>query len=112
MTLSEPLKILLGIAVLLIMGLSYLARRRPDVRWLQACNFQAHLTEEQRARLRRTQNRTAGAELILLGMIIPMGYLGLKVMFFSAVQRMELVLVGLLGATCIVLGFVALLRNR
>ncbi len=57
------------------MVLSLCARKRPDVRWLQPFDLGARLTPEQRARLRRNQNRTAGAEIILLGAIVAMGYL-------------------------------------
>lgn len=108
----ETLELLLGIVAVLIMALSFFARKRPDVRWLQPFNFGARLTPEQRARLRRNQNRTAGAELILLGVIVAMGYLGLKTMFVSEVQAAELVLVGVLSTTCIVLGIVALARSK
>lgn len=112
MALTESQKILIGIPVLVIMGLSFLARKRPATRWLQAFNFQAHLTEGQRGRLRRTQNATAGAQLILLGIIIPIGYLGLEAMFLSSVETSELVVVGLLSVACVSAGIAALARNR
>lgn len=112
MLLNETMEVVLGSAVILIMGLSFLARRHPHVRWLRAFNVHAHLTEEQRSRLRRVQNRTTGAELILIGFILPMGYLVLKVMLFSEIRTVEVVLVGLSSAACISLGVVALVRNR
>lgn len=112
MALWETLETVLVVPVLVIVALSILARKRPDVRWLQVFNLQSRLTEEQRARLRRTQNRRAGAELIMLGIVIPLGFLGLKMMlFFSSISAVELVVVGLLSATCIVGGVVALVRN-
>ena len=112
MALSETVQVVLAIPVLIIVGLSFLARKHPDVRWLQPFNLQAHLTEEQRARLRRSQNRTVGAELILLGVIILLGYLALKVMLVSTIERGELALVALLSLTCVVFGVAALVRNR
>ena len=112
MPLSETVKIAIGAPVLIITILSFVARKRPDVRWLQHFNFQAHLTEEQRARNRKRQNVLVGAELILAGVIIPVGYFALKVMLFKTIDAIELVVVGLLSLLCFGLGIAAIAAGR
>jgi hypothetical protein len=112
MLLPEPVKIAIATIAVIITALSFIARKRPDVRWLQHFNFQAHLTEEQRERNRRRQNAQVGAELILAGIILPIGYLALKVMFFNAINTMELVAVGILSLICFALGIAAITSRR
>jgi hypothetical protein len=109
--LTETLKVVLGIPLVIVMGLSLLARKHPHVRWLQAFKLPGQLSPKQRTRLRTSQNRAAGAQLILLGLILPLAYAGLKAAFFSGVQPTEIVLVGVASAACIFLGIVALMRN-
>lgn len=106
------LELVLAVPVILIMGLSFWARRRPEVRWLQAFNLRRGLTDEQRTRLRKTQNQAIGAQLLLFGIIVPLGYGALKVMLFTEVRPAELVVVGGLSLLCIVAGIAALARNR
>lgn len=112
MVLSESVKAVLAAVVLLLLALGYTARRYPHITWLRAFDLQRHLTEEQRARLRRTQNVTTGAEIILLGVAIPLGYFALKAMFLSNPEPTELVIVGVLSGLCVLLGTLAIVRNR
>jgi len=112
MVLPESLKIALGATVLVILGLGYAARRYPDVAWLQPFDLQRHVDPVRRAQLRRRANVYAGAQLILLGIVIPLGYLALKVILFSSMDRTGMTVA--LGASllCIVLGITAIVRNR
>lgn len=110
---TERFQIVVGGIVAVVYGLSALSRRFPHVAWLQ--HFQlphGRLTEEQQARARRRANVYAGAQLILLGVVLPLGYLVLTVMTFSTVSTggMALVLAG--SALCIVLGIIAIVQGR
>ena len=110
--LTEELKITLGVIVIVIMGLGYAARRYPQVAWLQPFNLQRHLTHQQRERLQRSGNVTAGAQLILLGIAIPLAFFALEVMFFSKTTGLEMASVAGASILCIALGIVAIVRNR
>lgn len=112
MFLPEWLKITAGSLALIIFALGYFARRHPDDAWLQPFDLQRNLTHAQRARMRRSSQAFAGAEMILAGVIIPMGYLALKVMFFNSPEPLELVIVFALSAVFIAAGVMALVRNR
>lgn len=109
--LPDPLKVMLGLLLLVLLGLSFLARKYPHVRGLQAFALHGQLGAKQRTRLGRTQNRTAGAELMLLGVILPLAYVGFKAVFFGEIPSTAIVLVGVSSAACIVLGLVALIRK-
>ncbi|MFN2567171.1 MAG: hypothetical protein ABR499_19420 [Gemmatimonadaceae bacterium] len=101
-----------GGALVLVFGLSALARRFPDVAWLQPFrNAIPQLTGQQRAKIRRRSNIYAGVELILLGLVLPMAYAALKVMFFNAFTTKEVTLVLAGSALCIGLGITAIWRR-
>jgi len=102
--------VLLGLMVL-VFGLTRAAKANPHVRWLQPFKLGA-LTEERRRRFRRQGDRLAGMELILAAVIIPMGYVALKVMFFTAFTRGEVLLVGAVSLLCFGLGVYVLVRTR
>ena len=112
MFLPEGVTIALGVAVLVVLGLGYASRRHPHVKWMRAFDLQRNLTEAQRARIRRSVNVTAGVELILLGVVIPLGYFALTLMFFSSPEPIDLVVVGVLSGLCVVLGTLGLVRSR
>lgn len=59
-------------------------------------------------RERRRRGVYAGAELILLGIVIPMGYYALKAMFWTEPTRSELALVATLSILSIGAGIVAI----
>jgi L-asparagine transporter-like permease len=104
--------ILLGLLAAVIV-LSWLAKRMPHIAWLQ--NFRLpenRLTPAQRERLRKSQNRMAGVEFMLLGVIAPFGLIVLSLMFFSEPSTMEWVLVGAFSIVCVALGITALVKNR
>jgi hypothetical protein len=109
---SERFQIVVGSIVAVVYGLSTLSRRFPHVAWLQHFRIpRPHLTEEQQARMTRRTTVYAGAQLILLGMILPLGYLVLTVMTFGTVRAgaMTLILSG--AALCVVLGITAIVRG-
>jgi hypothetical protein len=104
--------ILLGVIVV-VFGLNRLSRAFPDIEWLQ--NFRlptVHLSEEQKARRRRRANLTAGFEMILAGLILPLLYLASKVMMFNEPTTVGLIVVGGCSLACIGLGIWILVRNR
>ena len=139
MWLPDSVKIIAGIILLVIYGLTHVARRRaraarqrhlewlatqppavraafgenhqPDIGPLRAFNL-PELPPELKERQRRRSNFYAGAEFILLGLVIPIGYGVLEVMFMSDTTLLEVVLVGLASLACIVLGIVAIVSNR
>ena len=96
-----------------IFGLSALSRRFPEVSWLQLFRYNTpHLSEEQRARMRQRANVHAGIEMILLGIVLPIGYVGISVMFFNALTTTGIVLV-LAGSVLLIgLGITAIVRSR
>ena len=97
-------------AVLFI--LSTLSRRFPHVAWLQAFRFnRPALDDATRARMRRRANVYAGAELILLGVALPLGYGALTVMTFSSFNTGATVLVAVSSALCIVFGVAGIWRS-
>jgi hypothetical protein len=103
--------ILLG---LLAVGfaLSRLARAFPGVGWLQVFRFPiVKLSEEQKARRRRSANRLAGLEIILAGIILPLFYLASTIMMFNEPKRTPLIIVTACSVVCIVLGIWIFVRN-
>lgn len=109
---SERFQIVVGSILAVLYGLSALSRRFPHVTWLQHFRLpRSRLTEEQQARMRRRANVYAGAQLILLGIILPLGYVVLTVMTFSTVRTGAFAIV-LAGSTlCVVLGIVAIVQS-
>ena len=109
---SERFQIIGGCIVVVVYGLSALSRRFPHVAWLQHFRLPwLELTEEQRARTRYRANVYVGAQLILFGLVLPLGYVVLTVMTFGTVRAgaMTLVLAG--SVLCIVLGITAIVRG-
>lgn len=108
---DEDVKILFGFVALVWVGLQYAARRFPEIEWLQALKLPELSPRQQRIAERRA-NFFAGIEFILLGLVIPMGYVALTVMMFHDFTVLPMTLVGLSSAACIGIGIYALLRNR
>ena len=81
--LPDDVKNELAVFVVIMLIIAAIATCRPDIAWLEAFRFQNRLTADQKARLRRSQNRIAGAEFILLGLIVPMVYAGMNFMFLQ-----------------------------
>lgn len=96
-----------------VLGLSALARRFPHVAWLQLFHYHLpRLSEQQRAKMRQRANFYAGVEMILMGVVLPMLYVAVTVMFFNAFTTTGIVLV-IAGSLLLVgLGVTAIWRNR
>ena len=70
------------------------------------------LPPEQKARQRRRVNMFAGVQLILLGILLPFAFYIFKMlMFFSAVSRVEQIVLFTCSGACVVLGIVAIWRS-
>jgi hypothetical protein len=103
--------VLVGVFVF-VYGFSALARRFPDVAWLQRLRYDPpRLSDAQRAKIRRRANIHAGVELILLGIVLPMGYVALTMMLFSDVTRIAMTVVFAGSALCIGLGLTAIWKS-
>jgi hypothetical protein len=108
----DKIKLVLGGIVIALFGLSELSRRFPDVAWLQFFRFERpQLSEEQRGRMRRRASVLAGAELILLGLVLPIGYVVLTVMMFNDITRKAMAIVLTGSVVCIGLGITAIVRG-
>ncbi|MGH7560427.1 MAG: hypothetical protein ACRENB_05345 [Gemmatimonadales bacterium] len=109
----RSVEMILASVAAVVLALSFAARRFPAVAWLQAFRFDPpQLREEQRARMRRRANIYAGIELILLGLVLPIGYLALTLMFFNSITTAGVVLTALGSLLCIGLGITAIAKNR
>jgi hypothetical protein len=75
--------ILLGLIVIAF-ALARLARALPHVAWLQVFRLPViQMSEEQRARRRRSANRLAGLEIIVAGLALPLLYFVSTIMLFN-----------------------------
>ncbi|SRR6266581_826558 len=109
---SDTVKaILLGvIAIAFVM--SRLARARPDVAWLQVFRLPViQMSEEQRARRRRSANRMAALEIIVAGFTLPLLYFISTVIFFSEPTMIPTIIVTACSIWCIALGIWIFARN-
>jgi hypothetical protein len=112
-TVYRTIQIVLGGLLVGLFGLSALARRFAQVSWLQVFRFERpQLNEAQRARIRQRANVHAGIELILLGIVVPIVYVALTVMFFNSVTSSAIILVAGASILLIGLGVTAIWRNR
>lgn len=104
--------VLVGVLAVLF-GLSALSRQFPHIAWLQLFRFNApRLSEEQRAKMRQRANIHAGIELILLGMVVPIGYFATTIMMFNDPTPTGIAIA--LGSALLLigLGITAIWRNR
>ena len=103
--------ILLGI-IALVFVLSQLARWLPHVAWLQLFRLPViQMSEEQKAKRRRSGNRMAGLEMVLAGVVLPLLYFGSTIMFFSTPQTIPTIIVTAGSVLCIALGIWMFVRN-
>jgi hypothetical protein len=104
--------VLVGIIVVLF-GASALARRFPDIGWLQVFRYDPpQLSEEQRALMRRRSDINSGIQLILLGIGLPLIYVASTIMFFNDFEAIPTVLVVAGSVVCIGLGVTGIRRSR
>jgi hypothetical protein len=108
----RTLQLVLAGLIAMVFGLSALSRRFPDVAWLQAFRYDPpRLSQEQRARMRRRVNIHAGIQLVLAGIVLPMLYVAVTVMFFNDFTTTASALVVTGSLLCISLGLTAIWRN-
>ena len=105
--LSETAQIAIGLLVILIFGLGLLARKHPHISWLQGFKL-SQLPEPQRARLERSQKSMAGAQFILLGIVVPLGYAALTLMMMNSFDPVVTLMVAAFSLLCIGIGVYAI----
>lgn len=111
--LPESLQVILMGGLAVLVGLLTVANAYPDVAWLRPFRvFRGQPSEAQTRRLRRRVRITAAVELIGLGVLLPVGYLVLTVMFFSQVDPATLWLTLALAAVCVGIGIWILFQGR
>ena len=104
--------ILLGLIVIAF-ALSRLARALPHVGWLRVFRLPViQMSEEERARRRRSANRMAALEIVVAGLALPLLYLVLTVMFFNEPRTMPTIIVTASSILCLALGIWIFARNR
>jgi hypothetical protein len=109
----RTVQLALGGLLAVVFGLSALSRRFPHVAWLRSFRYNTpRLSEEQQARIRHRANIHAGIELILLGIVLPLIYIGGSVMFFNSITPLETALVLVGSLVLITLGATAIWRDR
>lgn len=104
-------QVLVGlIATAFVLGL--LARKFPDVTWLQFFRLpQSHLSEKELARRRRSGDRLAAFEMIGAGFLLPLFYMLVTVMTFNEFETMPTLIVGACSVLCVVAGIWILVRT-
>jgi hypothetical protein len=103
----------LGGFFILLLGLSALSRRFPDIAWLQVFRYNApRLSDEQRAKMTQRANIYAGIELIILGIIVPLVYFAGTVMMFNEPTPTGIIISLVSALVLIGLGAAGIWRNR
>jgi hypothetical protein len=96
--------IVLGIVGSLFV-LSLVSRRLPRVRGLQPFQHAFRpLSPAQREVARRRSDMLAGVQFILLGLVLPVGYVVLKIMMFNEPTTQGFLIAGAGSLVCFVLG--------
>jgi len=109
----RELELVLVVVLGVVLGLAALARRFPKLGWLQVFRQAApRLSDAERAGMRRRANVHSGAQLILLGLVVPIGYVFLTVMFFNAFTPLAVTLVAAVSLLLVGLGVTAIWLNR
>ncbi len=104
--------ILLGLIAAVIV-LSRLGRAFPDIAWLQIFRLPAiPVTEEQKARRRRTGNQMAALEMVLIGVALPPVYFLSTVLLFSEPRTLPTIIAFACSFLCIAVGVWVFVRNR
>jgi sterol desaturase/sphingolipid hydroxylase (fatty acid hydroxylase superfamily) len=111
--LPDWLKAILVVIIPVAFSLNWLARKNPEVPWLQAFRLpDLPLTEEQKERRRRTGNQIEGLQIALVGLALPLLYIAATVMMFNDFKAVTTVIVGLCSLSCIALGIWIFWQNR
>jgi hypothetical protein len=109
--LSREVEYVIVALAVVFFGLTLAARRYPHVAWLRPFH-PPKLSARQQAIQRRRANTLAGLEMILLGIIVPLGFVAITVMMFNDFDPLVTVLVIGGSIVCIGLGIAAIARSR
>lgn len=109
--LPDSVKAVLLVVLVIVFAFGWLARKHPEVAWLQAFRPPA-MSEEQKARRRRAANRMAGLEIIGAGLALALLYIVSTVMMFNDFKLIPTIIVGACSLLCIALGLWILVRPR
>jgi hypothetical protein len=103
--------ILLGLIVVAF-GLNRLAVAYPHIGWLQAFRLPVRqMSEEERARRRRSANRLAGLEMVIAGLVLPFLYFVPTFMMFNEPKPIPVIIVSACSVICIAVGIWIFVRN-
>jgi high-affinity K+ transport system ATPase subunit B len=95
------------------LALASLARAFPHVAWLRVFRPRVvHLSEEQKAKQRRSANRQTALEIIVAGLALPLLYVVSTVMMFNDFKTIPTLMVSAGSVSCIALGIWIFVRNR
>ncbi len=109
----RTVEMVFGGIFLVLLALAALGRRYPHIPVLRAFRDAfPRLPEEQQARIRRRANTYAGIEMILMGIVLPIGYFFLTMMTFSDFDPTVTALVFAFSILLIGLGITAIWRSR
>ena len=109
----EKIQALAGLLFAVFWGLRLLSRRTPGNAWAQAfARAFPEPSKEHRRRFARRTNLYIGAQMMLMGFVIPLGYVALTVMMFHDFTRTGIALTAAASLLCIGLGVAAMFSNR
>jgi hypothetical protein len=111
MFLDDDIKVIGGVIVIIWIAIQVMAKRRPDIAWLQQLRL-PEVSPERQARHRRQSGILTGLQFILLGIVLPIGYGAITVMMFNDFETLPTVLVMLASVALIVLGIAAIVTSR
>jgi hypothetical protein len=93
--------------------LSGLSRALPHVAWLQVFRLPViQMSEEEKARRRRSANRMTALEIVIVGLALSLLYLVSTVMLFNESKTIPMIIVTACSILCITLGIWIFVRNR
>lgn len=108
----DSVKAILFGLIAIVFVLSRFAVAFPDVAWLQVFRLPVRqMSDEERARRRRSANRLAGLQIVLAGIILPFLYLVSTVFMFNEPKPLALTIVTACSIACIALGVWIFVKN-
>jgi hypothetical protein len=110
MFLGDDVKIIFGVFAMIWFALVFMAKRRPDIAWLQHFRI-PELSPARQARQRRRAEILSGLQFILLGIVLPLGYGAITIMMFNDFDPWWTAGVLITSAVFIAIGVVAIAKN-
>lgn len=110
--LPESIQLFLGAAIATAFVLNRLARYFTHISWLQWFRLpELKLSDVEKSRRKRSGNLRAGIEIVGLGLIIPVFYFGLSLIFFNTPETFDTVIVMAISIAFIILGVFVFVRT-